>query len=107
METQKIYLGKWWIVNPNDQVYKGKDFSGTLSISERGKISLVLMVDFEWQFNDYFEFPVVNGIINDTEEGNCATLLIFIPIASHSSAITSGVHEVSLEKNRPPFRNSM
>jgi ApeA N-terminal domain 1 len=73
METQKTYLGKWWIVNPNDQVYKDKDFSGTLSISERGKISLVLMVDFE--FNDYFEFPVVNGIIDDTEEGNCATLL--------------------------------
>jgi ApeA N-terminal domain 1 len=27
------------------------------------------------QFTEYFEFPVVNGIIDDTEEGNCATLL--------------------------------
>lgn len=75
MEIQKKYLGKWWIIDPNNQAYKDKAFPGTLSISEQGKISLVLMVDFKWQFTEHFEFPVVNGIIDDTEEGSCATLL--------------------------------
>jgi hypothetical protein len=47
METQRKYLGKWWIIDPNAQAYKDKTFSGILSISEQGRISLVLMVDFE------------------------------------------------------------